>query len=986
MLLSPRYSIFLLIVLFAIVTAAFRINMHEPDMTIKQSPNDQREYRSLLLENGLKVILVSDISTDKAAASLSVNVGSGDDPKDREGLAHFLEHMLFLGTKAFPKADEYQSFINQHGGAYNAFTAHDTTNFYFEIDNSSLPGALDRFAPFFISPTFDEAYVEREKNAVNAEYTAKSQDDGRRIYSAEKQAMNPQHPYAQFSTGNLKTLEDRPNSLIRDELISFYKSHYSADKMTLAIIGNYDLDTLEHWTKNRFNHIPQQHLPNNTGVNPDIISKRPALYEKDQLPLDLQIEPIKELRQLKLAFPMPESLTTYQYKPMQMINHLLGHEGDGSLLALFKKRGWAEGLSAGRGMSTPWESTLSINIQLTMIGLYRVDEISAAVLAYIDLIKQGLQDPQFIERIYSEQRQLSELSFINQEKSKAGHYAVRLSNNLRHLTPENVIYGDYQWITPDIEILKPFINRLTASNLVRTLIAPEVETNMLDPWYETKMMLRPAVIKSMTPDGNPILQPAYKEQLFLPAANPFIPQSFALTDAPAQEVPTTLIDQVGLRLWYYPEQEFRLPKASVVINFQNSDVANHAKDRIIAQLFSHSVNELISSYTYPAYVAGLNYQLQATARGLELTLSGYHDKLPILLQTIIKTMASLDEKEISEATLDRYKDQLKRRLANQLKAKPYERTISELRRWLRNPSFDQLTLINELETVTLQDILSFNDRLKHNVYIDGYVHGTIEPKAVVNIGEELRMAYLTDKIHTNRVERIPPARINKIPNTLVHNQFLQAIDQQHPDHAATLYIQGQQFKGITSDKSRAAYALLAQVINTPYYQWLRTEKKLGYVVSASPFPQNSVPGLIFIVQSPSATAVDILAETELFFTHFNDQLLEMSAIEFEQHQQGLISRLLSKKKNMGEKMGHFWHNIDVNRLTFDTNESIAKEVELLSLSDIQTLYKSSIIDKKDPRLLFAHSSTLPAIESPEGQSNNQWQELSTLDKNDLVSF
>ena len=1018
MLLSPRYSIFLLIVLFAIVTAAFRITMQESDMTIKQSPNDQREYRSLLLENGLKVILVSDINTDKAAASLAVNVGSGDDPKDREGLAHFLEHMLFLGTQPFPKADEYQSFINQHGGSHNAFTAHDTTNFYFEIDNDSLSGALDRFAPFFISPTFDETYVEREKNAVNAEFTAKSQDDGRRIYSAEKQAMNPQHPYAQFSTGNLKTLEDRPNSLIRDELISFYKSHYSADKMTLAIIGNYDLDTLEHWTKDRFNHIPKQQ----TLINSDITSKRPELYQADQLPLDLQIEPIKELRQLKLAFPMPESLSTYQYKPLQIINHLLGHEGDGSLLALFKQRGWAEGLSAGRGMSTPWESTLSINIQLTMIGLYRVDEISAAVLAYIDLIKQGLQDPEFIERIYSEQRQLSELSFINQEKSKAGHYAVRLSNNLRHLSPDNVIYGDYQWITPNIEILKPFLDRLTANNLIRTLIAPEVETNMLDPWYDTKMMLRPAVIKSMTADGKPILQPAYKEQLFLPSANPFIPQSFTLTDAPAQDVPTTLIDQAGLRLWYYPEQEFRLPKASVVINFQNSDVANHAKDRIIAQLFSHSVNELISSYTYPAYVAGLNYQLQATARGLELTLSGYHDKLPVLLQTIITTMASLNSDNISEEAFDRYKVQLKRRLENQLKAKPYERTISELRRWLRNPSFDQVTLINALDTVTLSDILAFNDRLTHNVYIDAYVHGTIEPEAALNIGEELRMAYQANEIQGNstqindsqindsqinnsqinnsriKAERIPPAKINKVPNTATHNQYFQTIEQQHPDHAATLYIQGQQFENITSDKSRAAYALLAQVINTPYYQWLRTEKKLGYIVSASPFPQNSVPGLIFIVQSPTATAVDILAETELFFTDFNDQLLEMSAIEFEEHKQGLISRLLSKKKNMGEKMGHFWHNIDVNRLTFDTNESIAREVELLSLSDIQTLYTNSIIDKKDPRLLFAHSSTLPSADESEDLPNNQsrnqsqyqprskWLELSTLDKNKLDSF
>ncbi len=974
MLFSTRYSAFLLLVIIAVATAAYRINMQTSEATIIQSPNDQRAYRSLELDNGLKVILVSDSEADKAAASLAVNVGSGDDPKGRQGLAHFLEHMLFLGTEPFPEAGEYQEFINKHGGNHNAFTAHDVTNYYFEIDNDALADALDRFAPFFISPTFDSQYVEREKNAVNAEYTSKSKDDGRRIYSAEKQAMNPAHPYAQFATGSLKTLEDRPDSLIRDELLQFYQQHYSANEMTLAIIGNYDLDTLAQWTKERFSRIPQRQTLAK--------AKRPDLYQQDQLPLDLQIEPIKEIRQLKLSFPMPESMSLYSYKPLQIISHLLGHEGEGSLLALFKQRGWAEGLSAGRGVSTPWESTLSINIQLTMIGLYRIDEITAAVFAYIDLVKKGLQDEEFIQRIYAEQNQLAELAFANQEKSKAGHFAIRLSNNLRHIKASDVIYADYQWQTPSTRLLTPFLDKLSADNLVRTLIAPEVETNTLDPWYDTKMMLRPAVIKlTSLEDNKPLLKPQYQQQLFLPAANPFIPQSFTLTDAPVQPVPYTLVEEPGLRLWYYPEQEFRLPKAKVFINLHNQDVADHAKDRIIAQLFSHSVNELISSFTYPAHIAGLNYQLHASGRGLELSMSGYHDKLPVLLNKIIATMASLSAANVDEEEFKRYKAQLKRRLENQLKAKPYERTISELRRWLRNPSFSQRELIDALDTVLLEDVLAFNQRLKKSLFIESYVHGTLEPEAAKAINEVLKQAY--QPVAT----RIPPAKISKIPTPTAGanpNQYLHVLDQQHPDSAASLYIQGQQFADITSDKARAHYALLAQIISSPYYQWLRTEKKLGYIVSASPFPQNEVPGLIFIVQSPTASSIDILQETELFFNDFSHQLAELSESEFEDHKQGLISRLVSKKKNMAEKVGHFWHNIEVNRLTFDTNEAIAKEVEQISLADIQQLFQQSILNKQDPRLLFSHSTQSPAVSNQAGAENqHNWADLSVLNKADL---
>ena len=88
-----------------------------------KSENDQRLYRYLTLENQMQVLLVSDPGADKAAVSLDVNVGSRQDPSDYQGLAHFLEHMLFLGTDKYPEADDYQNFISSHSGNHNAYTA-----------------------------------------------------------------------------------------------------------------------------------------------------------------------------------------------------------------------------------------------------------------------------------------------------------------------------------------------------------------------------------------------------------------------------------------------------------------------------------------------------------------------------------------------------------------------------------------------------------------------------------------------------------------------------------------------------------------------------------------------------------------------------------------------------------------------------------------------------------------------------------------------
>ena len=121
---------------------------------VTKSPIDQKLYRYLELDNRLKVLLISDSETDKSAAALDVYVGSGSDPKGWPGLAHFLEHMLFLGTKKYPTTGEYQAFINNNGGNNNAFTSFRHTNYYFSIAADHFEPALDRFSRFFIDPTF----------------------------------------------------------------------------------------------------------------------------------------------------------------------------------------------------------------------------------------------------------------------------------------------------------------------------------------------------------------------------------------------------------------------------------------------------------------------------------------------------------------------------------------------------------------------------------------------------------------------------------------------------------------------------------------------------------------------------------------------------------------------------------------------------------------------------------------------------------------
>ncbi|GAB5452745.1 MAG: insulinase family protein [Halioglobus sp.] len=879
-----------------------------------QSPNDDYQYRLLTLDNELQLLLISDPDTPKAAASLTVMVGSGDNPPGRAGLAHFLEHMLFLGTDKYPDPAEYERYITEHGGTRNAYTSFDHTNYFFGVNAEFLPEALDRFAQFFIAPRFDAEYVDREKNAVQAEFQMGLKSDGRRGLDVLQEVMNPEHPYSQFTVGSLETLADREEATIREDLLRFYDKYYSANIMRLAVIGSQPLDELEALVVPMFSQVPNKSFEHEEIEEP--------IFQPDRLPQLVQIKPLATLRQLEVSFPIADYRGNYHTKPVDYMGNLVGHEGEGSLLSQLKREGLAESLSAGSSLGWRGGSLFSVNIALTETGVQQRNRVLQLLFAYLEMVRD--EGPQ--RWLYEEEARLSELSFRFREPGSPVGYVTGLSSSMHHYAPQDVLRGPYIMDDYNARLMREVANGLRPENALVVFHDAAVETDRASAYYEVPYAtapLQPDVLQLPADD------PA-RAALFLPSRNEFIAEDVALVKhaAPVPDIPAVQYEADRQRLWYMPDDEFRVPRGVIAINFRSDTVGNTARQAALASLYAAVAMDDVNEFSYPARLAGLSFSFYKHAQGLSLRVSGYNDKQQLLLQRLLTALRAADFDEQRFANI---RDDMIRALGNTAAKRPSSQVMDDLREALWYGRWNEDALIEVLQGTELQDLTAYVEQFWAGATAEGLVYGNYTDNAVASV------ASMLDEVMPDVAAPTQPDV--KIVRLQAGDALQYRVDIEHDDALLAWYLQGAE----RSWRDRAATALTAQIMKSGFFQELRTEQQLGYVVSAFNWTQNTVPGLVMLIQSPVADA----GALSLAMQEFMEGVLPgIDEQQFARHKAALRSEILRPHKNLRERGDFYWQSIAHRELQFDGREALARALEELTIEDWQRYYRSVFLQRR----------------------------------------
>lgn len=891
------------------------------DNVIK-SQNDQRQYESFLLSNRLKVLVISDPDTDKAAAAMDVFVGSSRDPKDRQGLAHFLEHMLFLGTKKYPTPGEYQDFVSTRGGNHNAYTAFEHTNYFFDIDKDYLEPALDRFAQFFIAPLFTPEYVDREKNAVHSEYQSRKKDDDTRLHQVWKRVANPGHPFSNFNVGNLDTLSDRKGAKVRDELVDFYSRHYSANIMTLVVLGREPNAVLRQWVTKKFSAIK------NVDAKPLHITE--PIFAEGRLPARVNVIPLKDRQIIRLTFPIPALFEFYRSKPVHYIANLLGHEAEGSLLSLLKKKGWVDSLSAGSQMSNRSSATLDVSMRLTKEGVPYINDIASHVFQYLRLIeKRGIK-----QWIFDEQKRISEIDFRFQEKPAPISYVRSLASNLQIYPASDVLYGPYAMDKYDPTLIRYFLARLTPDNVLVTVNAKDLQTNMQDPWFDTAYQV--------TGLGSDIIERLQNDEpdplLAIPKRNVFLPADLSVKlPKEVTSKPIQLKKSRGFELWFQQDNTFRVPRADFYFSIRSKSANDSPEHAVLTQLYVKIVNDQLNEFSYPAYLAGLTYDLYKHLRGFTVRISGYNDKQALLLSHIVEALTSPIIKPERFAIA---KDELGRRLRNERREPPHRQTVSEVSRLLLKPHWTGERRLTAMQRLTVKDLEEFIPKLLSRIEVVILAHGNLYRRDALDLAKVLEEKLISKSTPIS----VPPGQVVKLPGA---KQYVRQLEIDHPDSAITIYVQGAN----RSYTTKAMVSLTAQVLSSPFYNDLRTDKQLGYIVFATSMPLLEVPGMVFIVQSPITDPIELETHIERFLLDYYESVARMSETDFEKHRQGLLARILEKDKRLRTRSNRYWTELDRENYNFDSRRQLADAVRLITKQEFVKFYKRFLLSENRKRIV-----------------------------------
>lgn len=733
------------------------------------------------LANGLRVSLRHVPRLKHCAAVLRVAAGSHDVPPSWPGLAHFLEHLLFLGTERFPAEQGLMAFVRAQGGQLNAKTSERSTEFFFELPVSAFAGGLERLCDMLARPRMDLVEQRREREVLHAEFIAWSRDATAQRQFALCEGLNAAHPLRAFHAGNRYSL-NLPSQAFQHGLQQFHRDFYQAGQMTLSLVGPQPVEELRALAE-RYGACLPAGQPLEQRRPPALLTTPTNAYQQlDGQRLDL----------LFTAEGLPEGASV----ALDFLCTWLQSDKPGGLLASLRQQSLAHSLKAQVLYTFAGQALLHLELGLAQATTDAPIQIRTRLMDWLAFFAAQGDWPQLRE----------EYALLQQRRLQVGG-ALELARRDSCQTAQAL--------------------NETGLEALKTLLR----------------QLQPQTVDTVSGDWQ------------LPPPNPFL---HSVAEAPQ---PGLIRGQSsrhrGLRTFAQDRSRGRRDHAGLTFSqalpAQTGEGVLLLRWRLAAPAPSglhHRLQQHLTALAGDARQAGVELSLTACGRDWILQLRGLHQPMPAVLQQALQQLA-----EPSSAFW-------------QPSAGLDEAPPMPLRQLLK--VFAEQPVPGSDEALTPQALQALWSNARWNglaVALPSHLQDAVA-----------RVLQRTPGTADTEPGPVPQPEVGHTWQTVPMDSTEQALLLFCPAPPGNL-------------AAEAAWRLLGQLCQTPFYQRLRVELQLGYGVFSAVRQLDGRTGLLFGVQSPNTSLEQILGHLEHFLEHLPEQLQALDAQAWQDQRQALAQQL-----------------------------------------------------------------------------------------------
>ena len=885
------------------------------NILIEKSQNDNREYFYNVLPNELEYVIIYDKASKICGSCLNVHVGSINEKVD--GLAHFLEHMVFMGSSKYPDSNDFMKNINENGGITNASTSDTNTMYYFTINPTSFLDSLDRFSQFFISPLLKKEMVQQEMNAVDSESKKSLKDDGWIQMDIFKQLLKKNHPLNHYTCGDLSSL-DIPN--IHTEVKTFHKEKYQARYMKLVIYANdqIDLNKLVEQITNTFGIIPN-HLDLN------INRKYGALLEDHSI---INYVPHKDDDILSVVFEFknPSKLLD---KPFYFITYLMGSEVPLSLYELLLSEGLIINCTCSELVNLEESYLIAFECILTEKGLLNVEKVYSYVIAYMEFIKESIleSDPDIIA-LYDELNQINKLQFIYYEKEDVQDSMMEIISSLTENIDRRYLLSYDTKCVPFTEALKNFayiFEKYSIGIIVGSKSNKKCDLTL--PRYNvcySKHIFTPVKIDL--------------DKLTLPVLNKYISFNSEVIKTDHMMMPIKL-DSDQCNMYYIGNTSFNVPTVEIRLQIWIPNILNDPVTFVYMLLYLNTVysdkNKEIMMVKNAHYV----FSFKVNYDRLYITLCGYRDKIDLLV-SLLDTVLNGSFKSVS-----------------------YKTTLYQFKKRLRNFNKDNLLLIGQTY-------------FESNIY-EQYYLPDVQLQALKNISQEKMVSCFRKNFKNSRVNMLISGNLSKEDASKLGSAVYSALgdisqrefssddnikriekpmkiilktEDDENNLMSVTYDLFRMRKSYTENwKSKLLFLRLCnKILSNKYFNTLRTKQQLGYIVKTRALMidnNNYQSGMLqFLIQSPTKSAAYLEEQTMKFISEESEYIMKtMTEDEFMKYIEGEKMILKQEFNNLSEFSLYYMGGIIDESFYFDLRKALLKKICKFSLEKFKSYFDEYII-------------------------------------------